>query len=360
MPSDTLDAPDVHAPASARAACASITRRAIGLEYWVFNLAPRVTSRVHKEVVQDRAIRTALAWAIDRSEARAGLAPRLRRAGQHAALAQLRRLHARPLEGSDARLPLRPGAGEAHPRPGRLEGRPRRHPPQPDGVRAALRARLRGPSDREARGHADPRVGARRRHRRSTCASTTPTSSQPRVQQGRQEAHARLRHRALVDRRRPDARVPALALHEGADRRLERLGLRRPDVRAALQAGDARDRPSRRASTRSTSCSASPPRKLPYIELYEADDLGAVNTRTWQNWTTQPSPDGQPITSYGYDTIIALQPGALASSSYPGVPWALAGLVALAVLALGLVVPRAPARASASRSRSRTRPHDRG
>ena len=39
--------------------------------------------------------------------------------------------------------------------------------------------------------------------------------------------------------------------------------------------------------------------ELPYIELYEPDDLGAVNTRTWQNWTTQPSPDGQPLTSYG-------------------------------------------------------------
>jgi ABC-type transport system substrate-binding protein len=72
-----------------------------------------------------------------------------------------------------------------------------------------------------------------------------------------------------------------------------------------------------------------------YIELYEADDIGAVNTRTWQNWTTQPSPVGQPITSYGYDTIIALRPGALASPSYPGVPWALAALGVLAALALG-------------------------
>ena len=71
---------------------------------------------------------------------------------------------------------------------------------------------------------------------------------------------------------------------------------------------------------------------LPYIELYEPDDLGAVNTRTWQHWTTQPSPDGQPITSYGYSTIIALRPGVLATTSYPGVPWAIAALVALAVL----------------------------
>jgi hypothetical protein len=75
--------------------------------------------------------------------------------------------------------------------------------------------------------------------------------------------------------------------------------------------------------------------ELPYIELYEADDISAVNTRTWSNWTTQPSPDGQPITSYGYDTVIALRPGELAAPSYPGVPWALAGLGALAALGLG-------------------------
>ena len=75
--------------------------------------------------------------------------------------------------------------------------------------------------------------------------------------------------------------------------------------------------------------------ELPYIQLYEADDISAVNTRTWSNWTTQPSPDGQPITSYGYDTVIALRPGELATPSYPGVPWALAGLGALAALGIG-------------------------
>jgi peptide/nickel transport system substrate-binding protein len=73
---------------------------------------------------------------------------------------------------------------------------------------------------------------------------------------------------------------------------------------------------------------------LPYIELYEPDDLSAVNTRTWQHWTTQPSPDGQPITSYGYSTITALRPGERASTRYPGVPWALAALAALAVLGI--------------------------
>jgi hypothetical protein len=75
--------------------------------------------------------------------------------------------------------------------------------------------------------------------------------------------------------------------------------------------------------------------QLPYIELYEADDLSAVNTRTWSNWTTQPAPNGQPITSYGYDTVLALRPGRRASPSYPGVLWALAGLGALMALALG-------------------------
>ena len=95
--------------------------------------------------------------------------------------------------------------------------------------------------------------------------------------------------------------------------------------------------------------------ELPYIQLYEADDISAVNTRTWSNWTTQPSPDGQPITSYGYDTIIALRPGELATPSYPGVPWALAGLGALAALGDRLVATSRAAASSASRSRSRTR-----
>ena len=67
MPSATVDPPD-----------AQLLRRttgvhvfqspAIGLEYWVFNLARNVTSRVHEEVVRSRAIRTALAWAIDRTK----------------------------------------------------------------------------------------------------------------------------------------------------------------------------------------------------------------------------------------------------------------------------------------------------
>ena len=66
MPADTLNAPDV--PRLERTSGVRVYHSpAIGLEYWVFNLAPRVTSRVHKEVVQSRAIRVALAWAIDRS-----------------------------------------------------------------------------------------------------------------------------------------------------------------------------------------------------------------------------------------------------------------------------------------------------
>ena len=75
-------------------------------------------------------------------QARAGSAPGLRSTRQHAALAQLRALHARPLEGSRARLRLRPGAREAHPRRRGLEARARRRAQQ--GGRARLvRARLR-------------------------------------------------------------------------------------------------------------------------------------------------------------------------------------------------------------------------
>ena len=51
MPSDTLDAPD--AKRLERTSGVRVYHSpAIGLEYWVFNLAPHVTSRVHKSVVQ--------------------------------------------------------------------------------------------------------------------------------------------------------------------------------------------------------------------------------------------------------------------------------------------------------------------
>ena len=128
-----------------------------------------------------------------------------------------------------------------HPRAGRLEARPRRRA-RKNGVRAGVRARLRGRAEREARRHADPRLGARRRHRDRRARLRHRQADQPRVQQGRRQADARLRHRDLVDRRRPDARVPALAVHEGADRRLERLRLRQQEVRAALPAGADRER----------------------------------------------------------------------------------------------------------------------
>ena len=67
LPSGTLDGRDVK-----RLELTSGVRvyhsPAIGLEYWVFNLAPHVTSRVHKSVIQSKAIRQGLAWAIDRSK----------------------------------------------------------------------------------------------------------------------------------------------------------------------------------------------------------------------------------------------------------------------------------------------------
>ncbi len=175
-------------------------------------------------------------------QARAGLAPGIRRTWQHAALAHLRRLHARPLEGPDAGLPLRPGPGEAHPRHRRMEGRPRRRAPQERRARG-LRARLLGPSGRAARRQADPSVGARRRHRDRRQGGGCRQAAQPRVRHGRQEAHTRLRHPGLVDQRRAVARVPALALHEGPAWRLERLGVRRHALRAALRAREDRAGP---------------------------------------------------------------------------------------------------------------------
>ena len=144
----------------------------------------------------------ALAWAIDRSAARAGGALGLRSAGQHAALAQLRRLHARPLEGSGARLPLRPreGASASSTRP--AGGSAPTACAATDGVRASFELAYAGRLDREAGGHADSRLGARRRHRDRRARLRQRQADQPRVQHGRQEAHARLRHRDLVDRRR--------------------------------------------------------------------------------------------------------------------------------------------------------------
>ena len=149
------------------------------------------------------------------------------------------------------------------------------------------------------------------------------------------EARARLRHRAVVDRRRPDARVPALALHEGPDRRLERLGLRQPDLRAALPAGGARGRRRRRASTPSTSCSASRRRSCP-TSSSTRPTRSAPSTRA-RGRTGRRSPRRAASRSPRTATTRSSRCGPASSPrpSYPGVPWALALLGALAALAVG-------------------------
>ena len=67
LPSDTLDVQS--ARRLQRASGVRVYRSPpVGLEYWVFNLSSSPTARVHSKVVKSRAIRTALAWAIDRSK----------------------------------------------------------------------------------------------------------------------------------------------------------------------------------------------------------------------------------------------------------------------------------------------------
>jgi peptide/nickel transport system substrate-binding protein len=331
MPSDTLDGADVkrlertsgvrvyHSPA-------------IGLEYWVFNLAPSVTGRVHKSVVQDKAIRQALAWAIDR--------PKLVQASLLGYGApgntQLSRNYGRfrldlsndpeygyTYDPVHARHILDAAGWKVGP-----GGIRRKH-----GVPARFELAYAGGST-EKRAVTLIRAWAR------------DVGIEIDVRVYDNDKLIALEFNKQNDKLKPDFDTELwsiggdptpeflLSLFTKAqlgvwndsgyvDARYERLfrqetRVRDPAVRIAdihqLQRIAAAD--------------------LPYIELYEPDDLGAVNTRTWQNWTTQPSPNGQPITSYGYSTIIALRPGELASTRYPGVPWALAALALLAVLAL--------------------------
>ena len=331
MPSDTLDGADVkrlertsgvrvyHSPA-------------IGFEYWVFNLAPRVTSHVHTRVIRDKAIRQALAWAIDRSKLVQASLLGYGAPGN----TQLSRNYGR----FTLDLSADPVLGYHY---------------DPQHARQILAA-------------AGWKVGAGGIRRKNG----VPASFQLAYAGGTTEKRAVTLIRAWardvgieIDVRVYDIdKLTALEFHTKNDK-LEpdfdtelwsiggdpspefllslftkaQLGvwndsgwvndtyehLFRQETRAADEAARVAD--IRRMQRLAVA-------NLPYIELYEPDDLGAVNTRTWQNWTTQPSPDGQPITSYGYSTIVALRPGAVASTRYPGVPWALAALVALAALGL--------------------------
>jgi peptide/nickel transport system substrate-binding protein len=329
MPSDTLDVPD--AQRLQRASGVRVYRSPpLGLEYWVFNLAPTVTSRVHKSVVQSRAIRTALAWAIDRS-----------RLVQAALLGygtpgntQVSRSYGR----FSLDLSQDPVLGYHYDpqRARRILDRAGWRP-GPDGVRAKSGARAAFelaysgmPSEKRA-------VTLIRAWARDVGIEIDP--------------HVYGTNKLLAlefnnDGTTPDFDTELWSI--GGDPTPEfllslftksQLGiwndsgfvnksyelLYQQDVRAENDtARIAAIRKLQRIATM----------YLPYIELYEADDIGAVNTRTWSHWTTQPSPRGQPMTEYGYDTIIALEPGERVRPGYPGVPWALALLGVLAALAL--------------------------
>lgn len=332
LPSDTLDGSDVKR--LERASGVHVYHSpAIGLEYWVFNLAPRVTTRVHKSVVQSKAIRTALAWAIDRSKLVQASLLGYGAPGN----SQLSRSYGRfsvdlskdPVVGyhydpTHARQILDAAGWRVG-----ADGIRRRN-----GVRASFElAYAGGASERRA-------VRLIR-----SWARDVGIAIDARVYDN--DKLIALEFNTQNDKLTPDFDTELwsiggdptpeflLSLFTRAqlglwndsgfvDGRYERL------FRQETRATDDETRVSDIHQLQRIAAS-----QLPYIDLYEPDDLAAVNTRTWHNWTTQPSPNGQPITSYGYSTIIALRPE-LASVSYPGVPWALAALVALAALGIAL------------------------
>ncbi len=332
MPSDTLDVQN--ARRLRRTSGVRVFQSpAIGLEYWVFNLAERVTDRVNKDVVQDQAIRTALAWAIDR--------PKLVEASLFGygvpGNTQLSRSYGHfTLDlSSDVKLGYRYDPARAR---GILDGAGWRPGPdgirRKDGVRAEFELAYAGEAS-EQRAATLIRAWAR----------DIGIAIDVRVYATAELIEMELNEQdgKLV----PDFDTELWSI--GGDPTPEFLlslfttaeigqwndsGFSDPDYDALYQqALEATDESARLNAIRKLQRIAT--EKLPYIELYEADEISAVNTRTWTNWTTQPSPGGQPITSYGYETIIALRPGRLATPDYPGVPWALGGLGGLAALAVG-------------------------
>ena len=331
LPSDTLDGPDVK-----RLERASGVRvyhsPAIGFEYWVFNLAPRVASRVHKSVVQDKAIRQALAWAIDRGKlVQASLlgygAPGNTQLSRNYGRFRLD-LSADPVLGytydpRHARQILDAAGWTVGP------GGIRRK----DGVRASFELAYAGGTT-EKRAVTLIRAWAR----------DVGINIDVRVYDT--DKLIALEFNQENNKLTPDFDTELWSI--GGDPTPEFLLslFTRAQLGVWNDSGWVNDTYERlfRQETRAVNDAVRvddihrlqrlAAANLPYIELYEPDDLGAVNTRTWQHWTTQPSPGGQPLTSYGYSTIVALKPGALASTSYPGVYWALAALVAVAVLGL--------------------------
>jgi peptide/nickel transport system substrate-binding protein len=332
LPSDTLDVQN--AKRLQRASGVRVYRSPpIGLEYWVFDLAPHVTSRVHTTVVRDRAIRTALAWAIDRSKLVTASLFGYGTPGN----TQLSRSYGRySLDLSDdpvlgyhydpekaRRILDRAGW---HVGPGGIR--------QKDGARAEFELAYDGSETTEKRAVTLIRAWAR----------DVGIEIDVRVYDA--DKLINLEFNKDGGKLTPDFDSELWSI--GGDPTPEFLlslftkaqigvwndsGFTSKMYEALFKAElSASSESTRVADIHALQRIAT--QKLPYIELYEADDIGAVNTRTWKNWTTQPSPGGQPITEYGYETIIALRPGARASASYPGVPWALAGLGVLAALAV--------------------------
>jgi peptide/nickel transport system substrate-binding protein len=333
MPADTLNAPDV--PRLERTSGVRVYHSpAIGLEYWVFNLAPRVTSRVHTEVIRSRAIRVALAWAIDRS---ALVQAALQGYGAPGNTQLSRNYGAYTLDLSkDSVLGYHYDPEKAKrilDQAGWRVG-PDGIRRNPDGVRASFELAYAGLST-EKRAVTLIRAWAR------------DVGIEIDVRVYDNDKLINLEFNMDGKKLTPDFDTEIWSI--GGDPTPEfLLSLFTKDQIGVWNDSGFTDPDYERLFKRETRATEEATRiedihtlqhivtaDLPYIELYEPDDLGAVNTRTWQNWTTQPSPDGQPITSYGWSTIVALKPGELASASYPGVPWAIAGLVALAALAIG-------------------------
>jgi peptide/nickel transport system substrate-binding protein len=332
MPSDTLDVPD--ATRLQRTPGVHVYRSPpIGLEYWVFNLAKRVTSRVHKSVIQDRAIRTALAWSMDRAKlveaSLFGFGAPGNTQLSHSYGRYTLDLSGDPVLGyrydpARARRILAQSGWKVGPGGVRVK----------NGVRASFELAYAGGAS-EKRAVTLLRAWAR----------DVGIDIDVRVYDTDKliNLEFNMDGKKLV----PDFDTELWSI--GGDPTPEFLLSLFTKAQIGVWNDSGFDDPRYellfqqevRAATDVARVNAIhqlqriATMKLPYIELYEADDIGAVNTRTWRNWTTQPSPIGQPMTSYGYDTIIALRPGALATSSYPGVRWALVALVALAALALG-------------------------
>ena len=333
MPSDTLDVPD--ATRLQRSSGVRVYRSPpIGLEYWVFNLADNVTSRVHKSVIQDPAIRKALAWSIDR--------PKLVQASLFGFGAPGNTQLSRSYGPFTLDLSKDPKLGYHY---------------DPARARAILDAagwrvgpggiRVNANGDRASFELAYAGGASEKRAVTLMRAWARDVGIDIDVRVYDTDKLINLEFNTDKDKLKPDFDTELWSI--GGDPTPEFLlslftkaqigvwndsgfvspmyeRLFKQEVRASSDA--ARISAIHKLQRIATD-------HLPYIELYEADDIGAVNTRTWQHWTTQPSPVGQPMTSYGYDTIIALRPGVLATSSYPGVVWALIALGLLAVLALG-------------------------